>query len=324
LIAARRARRDDFFTQLSDIEKELRHYKSHFADKVVYCNCDDPRASNFFYYFAQNFEHLGLKKLITSCYKNSDIDMFTEEDSAKAVYLEYYGDQNEKGVPLRDDIAVKDLNGDGDFRNPESIELLKQVDIVVTNPPFSLFREYIAQLIEYDKKFLVLGNVSAISYRDIFPLLKDNKVWMGISIKSGDREFGVPDDYPLEPAANSRVDDQGRKYIRVKGVRWFTNLDYKRRHEDILLYETYTPDKYPKYDNYDAISVDKVDSIPKDYKGLMKVPLTFMDKYNLCQFEIIGIDREVVKEATGRTSRFFLDGKELFARVVMRNKTARR
>lgn len=288
LHSAKNAKKDEFYTQLSDIEKELKHYKEHFKGKTVLCNCDDPRVSNFFHYFSYNFEQLGLKKLIATCYKSQNVDLFSQNNSEKAIYLEYTGDKNGDNTPNADEIGIKHLNGDGDFRSPECIELLKQADIVVTNPPFSLFREYVAQLIEYDKKFLIIGNLNAITYKDIFRLIKDNKLWFGHSIHSGDREFQVPDSYPLN-SAGYRIDEKGNKYIRVKGVRWFTNLDYNERHEDLILYKKYTPDEYPKYDNYDAINVNVTKDIPCDYNGNMGVPITFMDKYNPEQFEIIGL-----------------------------------
>ncbi len=285
---AKSAKKDEFYTQLADIEKELKNHKDYFKNKVVYCNCDDPRVSNFFHYFSYRFEYLGLKKLITTCYKSQDMDLFSQHDCEQAIYLEYNGDKNGNRIPDTAEIGIQDLKENGDFRNEECIELLKQVDIVVTNPPFSLFREYVAQLIEYDKKFLIIGNVNAITYKDIFKLIKDNKLWLGASIHSGDREFSVPEDYPLT-AAGFRIDDDGKKYIRVKGVRWFTNLDYKERHEDLILYKKYTPEEYPKYDNYDAINIDKTKDIPMDYKGVMGVPITFLDKYNPEQFEVLGI-----------------------------------
>ena len=284
---AKKNQKDEFYTQLTDIERELKHYQNHFKDKVVYCNCDDPRVSNFFHYFSYKFESLKLKKLITTCYKNQDADLFSSNNSERAIYLEYEGDRNKNRIPDREEIGVGHLQGDGDFRSEECIELLKQSDIVVTNPPFSLFREYVAQLIEYEKKFIIIGNQNAITYKEIFKLIKENKIWLGKSIKSGDREFGIPNDYPLK-SAGYRVDDMGRKYIRVKGVRWFTNLDYKERYEDLILYKTYTPEEYPKYDNYNAINVDKTKDIPKDYSGAMGVPITFLDKYNPAQFEIVG------------------------------------
>ena len=288
LTLAKANKKDEFYTQLSDIERELKHYKKHFKDKVVLCNCDDPRVSNFFHFFSYNFEKLGLKKLIATCYKNQDSDLFSQNNSERAIYLEYTGDKNGNNVPDAEEIGIKHLQGDGDFRSKECIELLKQVDIVVTNPPFSLFREYVAQLVEYDKKFVIIGNLNALTYRDIFKLVKENKLWFGHSIHSGDREFRVPQDYPLN-AAGSRVDEEGNKYIRVKGVRWYTNLDFNERHEDLILYKTYNEEEYPKYENFDAINVDVTKDIPVDYAGAMGVPITFIDKYNPDQFEIIGL-----------------------------------
>lgn len=328
LSAAKVNKKDEFYTQLSDIEKELKYYKEHFKDKIVYCNCDDPRVSNFFHYFSYNFEKLGLKKLITTCYKNQDMDLFSQNNSERAIYLEYTGDKNNNNVPDKSEIGINNLKGDGDFRSKECIELLKQADIVVTNPPFSLFREYVAQLIEYDKKFLIIGNINAISYKEIFKLFKENKIWLGASIHSGDREFGVPHYYPLN-AAGVRVDENGNRFIRVKGVRWFTNLDHKERHENLILYKKYNPDEYPKYDNYDAINVDKTSDIPMDYEGAMGVPITFLDKYNPEQFEIIGSDYEV-KEGLlpeivnpgwkGKIDRGYVNGKRMYARLLIKRK----
>jgi hypothetical protein len=292
LNSARNAKKDEFYTQLTDIEKELRHYKSHFNGKVIYCNCDDPRVSNFFTYFSYNFEKLGLKKIITTCYRNREIDIFSENKSKQAVYLEYEGDKDGNRVPDIREIEVKPLKGDGDFRSEESIALLKQADIVVTNPPFSLFREFIKQLNDYDKNFLIIGNLNAITYKEVFALIRANKLWLGPSIRSGDREFGVPNDYPLN-AAGTRIDNQGNKYIRVKGVRWFTNIDFAERHESLILYKKYTREEYPSYDNYDAIEVSKAKDIPVDYFGAMGVPITFLEKHNPNQFEILGItDRD--------------------------------
>lgn len=310
---AKNNKKDEFYTQLSDIENELRHYKDHFKNKVVYCNCDDPRVSNFFHYFSYNFEHLGLKKLIATCYKNQDADLFSTNVSDKAVYLEYTGDKNGNSIPDAHEIGVKDLQGDGDFRSQESIELLKQADIVVTNPPFSLFREYVAQLIEYDKKFLIIGNLNSVTYKDIFKLIKSNKLWFGHSIHSGDREFRVPEDYPLT-AASSRIDEKGNKFIRVKGVRWFTNMDYTERYEDLILHKEYKPEEYPKYDNYNAINVDKTKDIPFDYEGHIGVPITFLDKYNPEQFEIVKFrkgddDKDLV-----------INGKSPYFRIIIKNK----
>ena len=289
---ARRQKSDEFYTQLPDIEKELRHYTAHFRGKVVYCNCDDPRISKFFHYFSYNFERLGLKRLITACYRNQERDLFSQHDSERAIWLEYNGNSRGGRVPEVEDIGVHTFEGDGDFRSAESIDLLKQADIVVTNPPFSLFREYIAQLVDHGKRFLIVGNQNAITYKEVFPLIKQNRIWLGPSIKSGDREFGIPNHYPLI-AATSRIDENGNRFIRVKGVRWFTNLDYPQRHEDLILYKTYSLKEYPTYDNYDAINVDKTAEIPVDWAGAIGVPITFLDKHNPEQFEVLGItDRD--------------------------------
>lgn len=328
---AKDAKKDEFYTQLEDISNELRHYREHFRGKTVLCNCDDPRVSNFFTYFAYNFEFLGLKKLITTCYKNQNADLFSTHRSERAVYLVYEGDRNGNRIPDAGEIGIRPLNGDGDFRSAECVELLKEADIVVTNPPFSLFREYVAQLVEYDKKFLIIGNVNAVSYKEIFSLIMQNKIWLGASIHSGDRKFWVPDDYELN-AAGCGVDEAGRKYIRVKGVRWFTNLDYKERHEELILYKNYTPGYYPKYANYDAINVDKTDEIPCDYDGAMGVPITFLDKYNPDQFEIMGksldlANMEIIKKELGKLNggpRFYIREKgsliRLYERIVIRRK----
>lgn len=285
---AKEAKKDEFYTQLEDINNELKHYREHFRGKTVLCNCDDPRVSNFFKYFAYNFEFLGLRKLITTCYKNQDVNLFSEGTSEQAVYLVYEGDKNGNHIPDDEEIEVLPLKGDGDFRSAECIEFLKEADIVVTNPPFSLFREYVAQLIQYDKKFLIIGNINAVSTKYIFPLIMNGQVWLGASIHSGDRKFWVPDDYELD-AAGCGIDENGRKFIRVKGVRWFTNLDYKERHEDLILYKPYSPEAYPFFDNFDAIEVGKTEDIPMDYEEIMGVPITFLDKYNPEQFEILGL-----------------------------------
>ena len=327
LHSAKTNKKDEFYTQLSDIEKEVRHYKEHFKDKVVFCNCDDPRVSNFFHYFSYNFESLGLKKLITTCFKNQEVDLFSEHSSEKAIYLEYNGDKNGDNVPNIEEIGIKHLKGDGDFRSKECIDLLTQADIIVTNPPFSLFRDYVAQLVEHDKKFLIIGNVNAISYKETFKLIKENKLWLGASIHSGDREFGVPDDYPLI-AASSRIDSEGKKYIRVKGVRWFTNMDYEERHEDLILYKKYTPEEYPTYDNYNAINVDVTKDIPCDYKGVMGVPITFIDKFNPDQFEVLGLSASAGynEEVVGipflgeKDARPLINGKNTYARIFIKNK----
>lgn len=281
---AKNNKKDEFYTQLSDIENELRHYKDHFRDKVVYCNCDDPRVSNFFHYFSYNFEHLGLNKLIATCYKNQDADLFSTNESEQEVYLVYTGDKNGNSVPDANEIGVKPLKGDGDFRSAESIELLKQADIVVTNPPFSLFREYVAQLIEYDKKFIIVGHQNAIGYRDIFKLIKENKLWLGYGFKGGAGHF-INTQYEDYASAG----DHKEGMIRVSGVHWFTNLDIDKRHEDLILHKKHTPEEYSVYENFNAINVDKTKDIPFDYDGLIGVPLTFMDKYNPDQFDIIGL-----------------------------------
>jgi len=301
---------DEFYTSLTDIEKEMRYYKEQFKDKIVLCNCDDPYESNFFKYFAMNFNFFGLKKLIATCYDESPIageqlslfDLNYEVPSSKPkqaykIVINEVDDINGDGAFDMSDVesliknkknTLTTLKGDGDFRSDECIKLLKEADIVVTNPPFSLFREYVSQLMEYNKKFIIIGNVNAITYKEFFPLLKDNKVWMGASIHSGDREFRVPDSYPLK-ASGFRVDEKGNKYIRVKGVRWWTNMDYSQRHEDLILYKHYNKEEFPTFDNYDAINVDKTSDIPVDYNGVMGVPITFLDKYNPDQFKIIGI-----------------------------------
>lgn len=326
---AKEAKKDEFYTQLEDINNEMRHYREHFRGKTVLCNCDDPRVSNFFTYFAYNFEYLGLKKLITTCYKNQDMDLFSTNKSEQAVYLIYEGDKNGNRIPDVEEIGVQPLKGDGDFRSAECVELLKEADIVVTNPPFSLFREFVAQLMAYDKKFLIIGNVNALSYKEIFPLIQSNRMWFGASIHSGDRKFWVPNDYELN-AAGCGIDETGRKYIRVKGVRWFTNLDYKERHEDLILYKLYAPEEYPRYVNYDAIEVSRTEYIPCDYDGVMGVPITFIDKYNPDQFEIIGIGLElanmdIIRKRLGKLNggpRLYLDKDgelvRLYERILIR------
>ncbi len=317
--------KDEFYTQLSDIENELRHYKEHFRGKTVLCNCDDPRVSNFFHYFAFQFEALGLKRLITTCYKNQTPDLFSQHDCERAISLVYDGDKNGNRVPDPEEIGIHELQGDGDFRSAECIELLMQADIVVTNPPFSLFREYITQLFAFQKKLLILGNVNAITYKEVFPLIQENKLWLGASIHSGDREFGVPEDYPLESTGH-RIDSQGRRFIRVKGVRWFTNLDYNERHEELILYKNYNPEDNPRYDNYDAIEVGKTGDIPMDYDGLMGVPITFLDKYNPAQFEIVGCSDNGAVPDQYKLPHFkkhnepFINGQKVYKRIFIRRR----
>lgn len=313
LSKAKQAKQDEFYTQLGDISAEMRHYREQFKNKVVLCNCDDPYESNFFRYFALNFNELKLKKLISTSYTKSPIvgghlplvdieGLKPDSQEPYAIEINEVPDHDGDGAIDLGDVeyllkheknVAHTLKGEaglkaGDFRSVECIEYLKSADIVVTNPPFSLFREYVAQLIDYEKHFIIIGNLNAIHYKEIFGLFKANKLWLGESIHSGDREFRVPDHYPLE-AAGSRVDEDGTKYIRVKGVRWFTNMDNPNRHELLPLYKAYSPDEYPTYDNLNAIEVSKASEIPVDYDGLMGVPDSFMDKFNPDQFELIGI-----------------------------------
>lgn len=299
LNAAKAAKKDEFYTQLEDINNELRHYREHFRGKTVLCNCDDPRVSNFFTYFAYNFEFLGLKRLITTCYKNQNADLFSQHQSEKAVYLIYEGDKNGNNIPDPEEIGIHPLKGDGDFRSRECIELLKQADIVVTNPPFSLFREYVAQLMEYDKKFLIVGNINAINYREIFPYIMQNRMWLGYGFNAGNAFFKIPHDARTNYAAGVYNEETG--LVKFRNCTWFTNLDHQKRHETLILYKHYTPTEYSCYDNYDAIEVNKVDNIPCDYEGIMGVPLTFLDKYNPEQFEIIWRSHDIewaTKECT--------------------------
>ncbi len=326
LAGAKRAKKDEFYTQLPDIEREVRHYKPLFRGKTVLCNCDDPSVSKFYRYFALNFEALGLKRLITTCYKNNKPDMFSENATKQAVYIIYDGDQNGNGKTDPDEIARYPLQGDGDFRSAECVELLKQADIVVTNPPFSLFREYVAQLLKYDKQLLFIVNQNAITYKECLKLIKESRMWLGASIHSGDREFGVPASYPLE-AATCRIDEKGNKFIRVKGVRWFTNLDYKERFDELPLYKRYTPEEYPRYDNYDAINVNKTAEIPCDYDGVMGVPITFLDKYCPEQFEIVDCNEVKTNPAVPYKSHGLvkdkdsaINGKPTYVRILIRRK----
>ena len=331
LNAAMKAKNDEFYTQLADIENELQHYADHFRGRTVLCNCDDPRVSNFFHYFAYNFELLGLKKLITTCYKNQDLDLFSQNSSEKAIYLEYTGDKNKNGIPDAAEIGIKELRGDGDFRSPECIELLKEADIVVTNPPFSLFREYIAQLMHYGKKFIVIGNKNAITYKEIFPYIMSNEMWVGFTPMGKDLLFDVPEDDAKELLGS---DSKGSKFRIVNGkvMRrstsvWFTNLDIKKRHEKLILYKKYSPEEYPKFDFYKAINVNKVSDIPCDYTGAMGIPITFLDKYNPDQFEILDANeyREndsvpvkphgLIKDKDG-----MINGKPTYARILVKLK----
>lgn len=322
---AREAKQDEFYTQLSDIEAELRHYRDFFRGKVVFCNCDDPYESNFFKYFAMSFNALGLKKLIATCYASSPVagqelpyyettagqmSFFPTADTKpvtpgarrayKVVITEVTDENGDGAVDLADvETLLKNrrnvmtlLDGDGDFRSAECVELLKQADVIVTNPPFSLFREYVAQLMEYGKYFLIIGNQNALKYKEIFPLIMDNKIWLGYH--SGDMAFMVPDYF--EPRETRYWQDKsGQKWRSMGNVCWYTNIDIQKRHESIILFKHYTPEEYPKYANYDAINVDRTTDIPCDYFGEMGVPITFMDKYNPDQFVIIGGSHVVAK-----------------------------
>lgn len=327
------AKNDEFYTQLVDIEKELKHYKEQFRGKVVYCNCDDPFESNFFKYFAANFNALGLKRLIATSYKPSPIantelvlqssllpgyeDRIVQKPSkpkgrskitANKFIINDVGDLDGDGAFDLQDVAKQlkanknnewtPLADDGDFRSKESIDLLEQADIVVTNPPFSLFREYVAQLVEYDKKFLIIGTNNAIHYKEIFPLIQKNKLWLGYN--NGPKKYLVPDTFD----SKSVVVIDGKKYMPMGNTSWFTNLDTTKRHEKLTLYKKYSPEEYPKYDNYDAIEVRKVAEIPLDYRGAMGVPDTFLDKYNPEQFELIGIPFGDLGKALGVTKNY--------------------
>ena len=318
LHSAKTNKKDEFYTQLSDIEKELRHYKNHFQDKVVLCNCDDPRVSNFFHYFSYNFEYLGLKKLIAVCYKNQDADLFSQNNSEQAIYLEYTGEKNGGRVPTAEEIGIYPLQGDGDFRSSECIELLKQADIVVTNPPFSLFREYVSQLVEYNKQFLIVGHQNAITYKEIFKLIKENKLWLGFGFTGGAGHF-INTHYEDYATAG----DHKEGMIRVSGVHWFTNLDINKRHEDLILYKKYTPEEYPKYDNYDAINVDKTKEIPMDYAGVMGVPISFLDKHSPDQFEILAKTNNKDHAGIyliGDSPMAMIKGRNLYHRILIWNK----
>lgn len=309
---AKNAKKDEFYTQLPDIENELKHYKKHFKDKIVFCNCDDPRISNFFHYFSYNFEQLGLKKLITTCYKNQQPDLFSKNDSEKAIYLEYTGIKKGGRVPKPEEIGIKRLDGDGDFRSEECIKLLKQSDIVVTNPPFSLFREYVAQLIEYDKKFIIIGSYNAITYKEIFKLIKENKIWLGYGFRNGNAYFKIL--HEKEFAAGVYNSDTG--LVKFRNVTWFTNLDILKRHEDLILYKSYEGNEteFPKFDNYNAINVDKTKDIPMNFNGAMGVPITFLDKYNPEQFEII-------KFRKGNDEKdLSINGKFPYFRIIIKKK----
>lgn len=339
LSSSRSDKADEFYTQLSLIESELKHYKAFFKGKVVFCNCDDPFESNFFKYFAMNFNSIGLKKLIATCYATSPIvytqlNLFgdevvvSKEESKKKPYkieITEVKDENGDGrVDLSDveyllrnhNNALTLLQGDGDFRSAECVELLKQADVVVTNPPFSLFRKYMAQLIEYEKSFIIIGNQNAVTYKEIFPLIRDNKIWLGYN--NGHFWFKVPDSYE-EKKTDFKIDENGQKWRRMGNICWYTNVDIEKRHENMTLFRPYSLDAYPKYDEFDAIEVSRTLDIPCDFYGIMGVPITFMQYYNPVQFEIVG------KIDTGEITEYNLanpkvNGKALYKRIAIRRK----
>jgi hypothetical protein len=329
------AKKDEFYTQLVDIEKELKNYKDQFHAKIVYCNCDDPYESNFFKYFASNFNALELKKLVTTSYSGSPIaggqlPLFEVAGSKGKqplkIEIKEVPDSDKDGAINLDDVkyllkhdknTATPLKGNGDFRSEECIKLLKEADIVVTNPPFSLFREYVAQLVEYDKKFLILGDQNAITYKEIFGYVKQNKLWLGYD-NGGTKWFQVPMEYDIPTESRKKIIN-GVKYFSMGRILWFTNLDTAKRHEELTLYKKYNSKEYPKYDEYNAINVNRFVDIPMDYAGLMGVPITFVDKYNPKQFEIVGIDR-YVKDNPNYGKRFTINGQEIYARILIRNK----
>lgn len=320
---AKRNKKDEFYTQIVDIEREIRHYRSQFKGKIVYCNCDDPYVSAFFEYFTKNFEFLGLKKLITTCYRSERIDLFSQNDSDKAIKLEYNGGAP-NSLPTPDDIGITLLEGDGDFRSSECIEILKSADIVVTNPPFSLFNEYVNQLAEFDKSFVIIGHQNAITYKSVFPLIKNNKMWLGYGFKRNMAHFIAPH---YEDTATDADHKEGM--IRVSGVVWYTNLDHNKRHEDVILIQKYEGNEhaYPKYDNYEAIEVSRSQNIPADYDGVMGVPITFLTKYNPEQFEIVGAtESEGVGFSSGIWNRSsgiaqaMINGKKVYKRLFIKLK----
>ena len=335
LTDARANKKDEFYTQLVDIELELKNYKDKFKDKVIFCNCDDPYESNFFKYFAMNFNYLGLKKLIATCYDSSPMSytqfsflgvnenkIYPNKDRhAYKIEINEVTDLNHDGAIDLSDVqlllqnkknTLVHLKGDGDFRSEECVELLKQADIVVTNPPFSLFREYVSQLVEYNKKFLIIGNKNAITYKEIFKLIKENMLWLGYRNINSDMWLIVPGNYACEKV----IDGKRLKHIMAC---WFTNLETTKRHENLILYKHYNPDEYPKYDNYDAINIDKTCDIPCDYDGCMGVPITFLDKYNPDQFEILGDSRFHDGQEFSDDINI-LNGKALYRRLLIRRK----
>ena len=281
---ARTAKKDEFYTRLEDIENELKHYRGHFKDKTVFLNCDDPEYSNFWFYFSRNFDFLGLKRLIATHYTGLGSD-----NPPPSYALELVRPADGSPTDIENPVRT-DLEGDGDFRSDEAVEYLQQSDIVVTNPPFSLFREYVAQLMEYEKKFLIIGNTNAITYKEIWPYIQRDELWIGASTFNVGMYFEVPEGFEYGASYKFPREMDGKAVCRVSNICWYTNLDNPRRHEDIILFRHYegNEEQYPKYDNYDAIEVNKVANIPVDYEGYMGVPITFLGKHNPDQFEIAG------------------------------------
>lgn len=304
---------DEFYTLFPDIARELQHYKGQFRGKTVYCNCDDPGVSNFFRYFAVNFRSLGLRKLIASCYRKSESNLFQQASAGTGIFCEYT-DVNHSGGNVSP-IEIRHFNGDGDFRSEESVKLLKQSDIVVTNPPFSLFREFVAQLTRYEKKFLIIGNINAITYKEIFKLIQENRVWLGVNLGRGISGFIVPEHYALY-GSEARVDENGNRIVSSNNCLWLTNLDTELRHKEIELTKVYEGNEaeYPKYDNCNGINVSRTQDIPKDYSGIMGVPITFLHKFNPDQFEIIRFR----KGDDGKD--LSINGKCPYFRILIRNK----
>jgi hypothetical protein len=310
---AKKSKSDEFYTQLCDIERELQYYPDSFVGKIVYCNCDDPRISNFFRFFAIHFHELGLKKIIASCYREQVNDLFFNQESEKGFWCEYSGEDGDHFNPAN--IKINYFNGSGDFRSAECIELLKQADVVVTNPPFSLFREFVAQIVRYDKQFLIIGNVNAITYKEIFGLIQEGKAWLGVNLGRGITGFIVPENYD-QYGTEVSVNSEGQKIIATNGCLWLTNLELDQRHEDIELTKVYCGNEtaYPKYDNCDGINVNKTQDIPNDFAGLMGVPITFLHKYNPDQFEIVRFR----KGDDGKDLR--VNGKCPYFRILVKNK----
>jgi len=343
LTKAKSAKKDEFYTNYDVIQAELNFHENQFKNKTVLCNCDDPFESNFTKFFLRNFNYYGLKRLICTSYAGSPVtgtQLSLFDDYDKLVINKHGYVLDITAVPMANGRGVSDmdistllhskgvvscLKGNGDYSSEECLNYLEQADIVVTNPPFSKFRPYLATLMKYHKNFLIIGNVNALTYKEVFPLIKANKLWLGASIHSGDREFRVPDSYPLK-ASGIRIDEQGHQYIRVNGVRWFTNMDYKQRHEDLVLYKHYLADEYPKFDNYDAIDVDKTADIPLDYSGNMGVPITFLDKYSPDQFDILGVTANgLVPDGLKlpwpkKHNNPFIKGVPKYQRIIIKNK----